>query len=285
MTRSRFAMVAAFLAWAGLAHAADRLLIFSKTLGFRHDDGIVAGIAAIKSLGVAQGFVVDASENSTAFTDANLAQYKAVVFLSPSGEILDADQKAAFKKFIRNGNGFVGLHNSTAFVLEGWGWYDSLICARYDSEIHSPSFRLQVVDKSHISTVGLPATWNFADEDAYNFKSNPKALGATVLINLDETGLDEGAMGKDHPYSWYHRYDGGRAWYTIGGSSAGGYSDSLFLKHLAGGIKYAMGNGDAGIRGAVSGSGEAPTMAFERQPAWRGGDGKTYSVVGRRAVD
>ena len=41
--------------------------------------------------------------------------------------------------------------------------------------------------------------------------------------------------------SWYHEFDGGRAWYTNMGHTEATYAEPLFLKHLAGGIKYAMG--------------------------------------------
>src|SRR5262245_42879196 len=53
-----------------------KILIFSKTTGFRHDS-IPDGIAAIRQLGQQNGFDVDASEDASIFTDANLGQYKA----------------------------------------------------------------------------------------------------------------------------------------------------------------------------------------------------------------
>src|SRR5437868_8605309 len=53
----------------------DKVLVFSKTTGFRHDS-IPDGIAAIQQLGRDNQFAVDASEDSAAFTDKNLAQYK-----------------------------------------------------------------------------------------------------------------------------------------------------------------------------------------------------------------
>ena len=73
------------------AHAAAfDVLVFSKTAGFRHDS-IPAGITAIQQLGAANDFTVTATEDATAFTDANLAQYEAVVCLSTTGDVLDAD--------------------------------------------------------------------------------------------------------------------------------------------------------------------------------------------------
>ena len=58
------------------AQAADpleKVLVFSKTAGFRHDS-IPQGIAAVQKLGTENGFTVTATEDATAFTDANLAQ-------------------------------------------------------------------------------------------------------------------------------------------------------------------------------------------------------------------
>ncbi len=218
---------------------AKRVLVFSKTLGFRHDS-IPDGITAIQQLGAANGFAVDASENSSVFTPNNLARYRAIIFLNPSGDILDATQKAVFRQYIENGGAWVGIHNPTALTLEGWDWYTKLLCARYVSEITTEPATLQIINTTHVSTVGLPNPWNFTTE-AYNFDVNPKTNGALVLINLDETSVSGGTMGSDHPYSWYHPFDGGRVWYTTGGANSPDFTDPNFLKHILGGIRYAVG--------------------------------------------
>src|SRR5690348_1717849 len=54
------------------AAASYKVLVFSATAGFRHDS-ITNGIAAIQALGSTNGFAVDATEDATAFSDANLA--------------------------------------------------------------------------------------------------------------------------------------------------------------------------------------------------------------------
>ena len=81
------------------------VLVFSKTAGFRHDS-IPAGIAAIQQLGADNGFTVDATEDGAAFTDANLAQYQAVIWLSTTGDVLDPTQQAAFERYIQAGGGY-----------------------------------------------------------------------------------------------------------------------------------------------------------------------------------
>jgi hypothetical protein len=62
-------------------------------------------------------------------------------------------------------------------------------------------------------------------------------------MTVDEHSYDpgDGAMGADHPISWWHAYDGGRSWYTALGHTDSTYSEPLFLGFLLGGIRYAAG--------------------------------------------
>src|SRR5215208_6732120 len=66
-----------------------KALVFSKTAAFRHAS-IPTAVAAVEQLGAANNFAVDATEDASAFTDANLAQYDVVIFLSTTGDVLDA---------------------------------------------------------------------------------------------------------------------------------------------------------------------------------------------------
>lgn len=96
------------------------VLVFAKTAGVRHDS-IPAGIAAIRQLGQRSGFTVDATEDAAAFTDANLARYQAVVWLSTTGDVLNATQQAAFERYIRAGGGYVGVHAAAVKVEDHAG--------------------------------------------------------------------------------------------------------------------------------------------------------------------
>jgi type 1 glutamine amidotransferase len=222
--------------------AADepRILVFSETAGFRHDS-IPAGIQAVTSLGAGNGFAVDATEDPRAFTDANLAVYRAVVFLSTTGNILDDAQRAAFQRYIEAGNGYVGVHSASDTGYD-WPWYGGLVGAYFDDHPDIQPAVLHVEDHTHPSTLDLPSSWSRTDE-WYDFRTNPRdAPGIHVLITLDESSYSGGQMGADHPWSWYHAYDGGRAWYTAGGHTIESFSEDLFLQHLLGGIQYAAAN-------------------------------------------
>ncbi len=99
---------------------------------------------------------------------------------------------------------------------------------------------MRVVDRTHPSTKELPEAWTRTDE-WYNFRENPRTKGVQVLAVLDETTYEGGEMGEDHPISWYHLYDGGRAWYTAMGHTKESYAEPLFRQHLLGGILWAAG--------------------------------------------
>src|SRR5688500_20388761 len=78
---------------AAAAHSQDsRVLVFSKTAGFRHSS-IGPGIAAIRKLGQENGFAVDATEDADAFTSKNLGRYRAVIFLNTTGDVADNPQQ------------------------------------------------------------------------------------------------------------------------------------------------------------------------------------------------
>ncbi|MEO6229454.1 MAG: ThuA domain-containing protein [Ferruginibacter sp.] len=211
------------------------VLIFSKTNGYRHAS-IPAGINAIKRLGEANRFTVDATEDSLAFTDENLAKYQAIIFLSTTGDVLGEAQQNAMEKFIKNGGGFVGVHAATDCEYN-WDWYVKLVGASFLSHPAQQLAKLNVVDRKNISTKHLPAVWERKDE-WYNFKNmNPDVK---VLITIDETSYNGGKNGANHPMAWYHEYDGGRAFYTELGHTLESYGEQEYLDHLLGGIKYAL---------------------------------------------
>ncbi len=249
---SRFSRAAAFLAAAFLAPAAasaqattitvpPRVLVFSKTAGFRHSS-IETGVATIRALGKEMGFDVDASEDAAVFTDRNLRRYRAVVFMSTTGDILNDTQQGAFERYIQAGGGWVGVHSATDTEYD-WPWYNHLAGAYFTSHPNNPNVRsadFVTVDSTHGSTRGLPARWKRTDE-FYNFKSIDPSIH--VLVEIDEKSYEGGINGAHHPMSWYHDFDGGRAWYTAMGHTEETYTEAPFLTHLKGGLRYAMGSG------------------------------------------
>jgi cytochrome c len=218
------------------------VLVFSKTTGFRHQS-IPDGIAAVREMGARIDLTVDATEDAARFTDAGLARYQAVVFLSTTGDLLDDGQQAALQRYLQAGHGWLGIH-AASDAEYGWPWYAGLVGAQFRRH---PAVQpaTVAVDPSGRSLAGpVPRQWRRTDE-WYDFRANPRGK-VRVLATVDEAGYAGGGMGGDHPIAWCHDYDGGRSWYTAMGHTVESFHEPLFLAHLAAGLRYVTGQSGAG---------------------------------------
>ena len=75
-------------------------------------------------------FQVDHTEDATAFRDDILSHYDSVIWLSTTGDVLNATQQAAFEHYIRAGGGYTGIHAAADTEYE-WKWYGSLVGAYF----------------------------------------------------------------------------------------------------------------------------------------------------------
>jgi type 1 glutamine amidotransferase len=213
------------------------VLVFSKTAGFRHDS-IPPGVAAVRQVGNARGFTVDATEDAGAFTDDSLAKYKAVMFLSTTGDVLNTAQEGAFERYIRRGGGFVGVHSATDTEYD-WAFYGALVGAYFSGHPDIQNATIQFEDAAHPVSALLPRPWMRRDE-WYNFRQNPRGR-VNVLATLDERTFIGGTMAPDHPIMWSHTYEGGRSFYTALGHTQESFSESPFTDHLGRAILWAAG--------------------------------------------
>ena len=217
-----------------------RLLVFSKTEGFRHQS-IEAGKEFFLKFGIENNYAVDTTEDASIFTEVNLKQYSAIIFLNTTGDILNTDQQNSFESYIQAGGGFVGIHAASDTEYD-WPWYGKLMGGWFNGHPSDPNVRkgkVTVLDKNHPATESLPDSWEKTDE-FYNFKSLNTEMN--FLISVDEKSYGAGKHGDFHPLSWYHDFDGGRAFYTNFGHTPETFSEKEFIEHITGGIAYAVGN-------------------------------------------
>ncbi len=234
-----------------------KVLVFSKTAAFRHSS-IPNGIAMVQQLGAENNFAVDATEDAAAFTFDNLKQYKAVIWLSTTGNVLNDAQQAEFEKYIRAGGGYVGIHAASDTEYE-WPWYGKLVGAYFKSHPAIQQAAITVADRVHPSTKDLPKTWPRTDE-WYDYQTNPRGK-VHVLATLDENSYSGGEMGFDHPIAWCQDYDGGRAWYTGGGHTEESYDEPRFRRHVLSGILTAAGEVAADCGATVDENFDQVTLA------------------------
>ena len=163
------------------------------------------------------------------------------MFLSTTGDVLDAAQQDALERYIQAGGGWVGVHSATDTEYE-WPWYGKLAGAYFISHPNNPNVRkatFRVLDKS--ARLHDRACRTSGSARTSSTTSSRSIRTSSVLVDIDEKSYEGGTNGDNHPMSWYHEYDGGRAWYTNMGHTDETFVEPPFLKHLLGGLRYAMG--------------------------------------------
>lgn len=212
------------------------ILIFSKTAGFRHES-IETGVKALSELCAQNNIEATHTEDASWFTKKRLKTYDVVVFLSTSGDVFNKKQQKAFKKFMRNGGGFIGVHAASTTEYD-WPWYGQLLGAYFDGHPEAQDAVVQVTEPNHLATVHLPQKWERFDE-WYNFRWIDDSFH--TLLTVDETTYTGGNHRNKHPVAWCKEFEGGKVFYTALGHTTTSYSDTPFLKHVLGGIEWVLG--------------------------------------------
>ncbi len=237
-----FPVVVLFSLFSCSAPPPPRILVFSRTNGYRHES-IEPGRDVLVRLCRENGIWADTTENPGYFNERNLKRYAAVVFLNTNGEVLNPAQEADFERYIQAGGGYAGVHSASGTEYT-WKWYGRLVGAYFKDHPAIQELNLQAADCNHPATEMLHCTeWPWKEEP-YNFRGYEPNLHTLLTVdNRTYKGgnCPAGADSTARPLAWCHEYDGGRAFYTALGHIPEAYNDSIFQKHLLGGIRYAIG--------------------------------------------
>jgi uncharacterized protein len=232
---------------------ATAILIFSKTNGFRDDAAIKAATLALIDICKRRGWSSVVTDNAAVFNAEQLRRFKAIVWNNTSGDVLTADQRAAFKAYMEKGLGFVGIHGAGGDPKYRWRWYvDTLIGAQFIGHPMGPQLQqatLHIEDATNPATRELGDTWVRTDE-WYSFAHDPRGKGMHVLATVDENTyspvmsllfIQKDLRMGDHPIIWLHCIGTGRAFYSALGHAASTYSEPKHLKLLEGAMAWATG--------------------------------------------
>ncbi|MFC6860601.1 ThuA domain-containing protein [Zunongwangia atlantica] len=218
-----------------LVNAQEKLSIFYKTAGFKHES-IPTGIAALEEIAEENNWTISATDDAEKFV-SELSNIDAVIFLSTTGDVFTEDQQEKFRKYIDNGGNFFGIHAASDTEYD-WPWYGKFIGAYFESHPHIQEAEVVVEMQDHPTVAHLPKVWKRTDE-WYNFKNiNPNLQ---VLLQLNETSYEGGKNGEFHPHAWFQEFeDGGKMIYTGGGHTAASYNEPLFREHLVKCIQFLL---------------------------------------------
>ena len=293
-----------------------RILIYSRTVGFRHSS-IDEGITALKLLGSQQahpgrrGRGADAVHRRgarAATTSSSSCRRRATSSTRTRRRRSSASSARA--------SGWVGIHSATdteyrwtnlVDATTGLSWFGAMTGGFFRNHPNgTPAATVVTEDAEHHSTRHLPARWARVDE-WYNYQSpfnptingggvdfSPRSTGIHVLLTMDEATYNEadGSDGTggtqnivdDHPISWCKLYDGGRMWYTGMGHTEASYLDANFMKHILGGLEVASGVVPDKACGVTSRSVPATSAARCRPRCRSPSAGPRRSARSRRAA-
>jgi hypothetical protein len=195
---------------------------------------------AVKKLGRESGlFDVVTTARSRLITAEELAKFDVIV-MAATGELGWTDeQKEALLDFVRNGKGLVGIHNATDTFYE-WPEYGRLLGGYFRGHPWTQEVGVIVEDTRHPATRMLGKSFRVFDE-IYTFDSWDRAK-THVLMSLDNATVDlsKGTRpDNDYALAWCHDYGRGRVIYNALGHPDDLWTETWFLEHVLGCIKWA----------------------------------------------
>ena len=159
------------LTFTSMAAAQDepyKVLVFTKNATVGASEGVAAIQAAVDP-----AVTVDVTNDASAFTAANLAKYRAVMFLDTSGDVLDDTQQTAFENYFRAGGGFLGT-GSAIETEPSWPFMTNILGTRSTTRTDATQATIKVADRGHDASKLLPEYWVRSDR-WYNFPATSAA--------------------------------------------------------------------------------------------------------------
>jgi type 1 glutamine amidotransferase len=233
-----------------------KVLIFSKTAGFRHGS-IATGALALTLLGEQTGaYTAVHSEDDSQFEPDTLKGYDAVIMLNTTGKLFASKEegreerlKQSLVDFVKSGGGLVGMHSATD-TYKDWKTYNDMMGGAFDGHPWHQDVPIKNLAPKNTINLDLEGAGFLVKDEIYQFrKDTAQASDRKMLLALDNDKLDlsKGKYGKDalYPISWIDTYEKGRIYYNSLGHRNEIYWNPGVLQHYLRGIQYAMGDLDA----------------------------------------
>jgi len=230
---------------ASAANKPKRALVVTYAQGFKHSSRQLAG-ETVKALGQKTGawevigIADDKDALNQALTAEKLKDLDLVFFANTTGDLgLTPENHQAFYDWIRKGGAYAGVH-SASDTYHGDADYLDLVHGEFKT--HGPQVKVTVYnqDPKHPATRDLPPSFEIYDE-IYQFKNWDRSK-VHVLLSMnrhpDPQHMNEAG---DFPVAWTNRLGEGRMFYTSLGHREDVYQNELYLKHLTGGMMWALG--------------------------------------------
>ncbi len=246
-----------------------KILIFSKTAGFRHSS-IPVGVKAITMMGDKTGaYTALATEDESFFAPEKLSKFDAVFMLNTTGDCLrpkfekgdkEGEQQArereeiykkSLEEFVAGGKGLIGTHSATD-TYHNWKAYNKMMGGTFVSHPWHQKVPVKNLDPKHpVNAAFQGKDFEIADE-IYMFRDDT-ALPTErhFLLALDTDKMDPMDVKKGTrkdgllTVAWVATYGKGRNFYCSLGHREEIYVNPMILRHYLAGIQYALGDLEA----------------------------------------
>ncbi len=213
-----------------------KMLVYSKTAGFRHDASIATGKTLLTQIGAEQGFEVVITETNEDITVEGLSKYEIVFFMNSTGDIFNETEQAAYEEWMTTKNGAFGGTHSATDTENGWAFYSEVTGQYYNGHGASNTpdqIQLEANMLQFPALVGIPNPWQ-RNEEWYKFDSWQVWSVKPGFQILGKKAADS------QPIMWIREWGNFRAFYTAIGHDGVVFEDPQVKAHLTGGIMWAV---------------------------------------------
>lgn len=217
--------------------------------GGGHEGFVVAALSWLAEFAQKENFEITVISQLKEVDEAYLSKYKVFIQLNYPPYAWTDQSKAAFEKYIEQGQGgWVGFHHATLLgEFDGypmWNWFSNFMGGiRFKNYIaERASGIVHVEDRKHPVMKGLPRSFVIPDDEWYTFDKNPRP-NVKVLANVDESSYlpaSDIKMG-DHPVIWINEKMKARNVYFLIGHHANLLKSTEFKMMFGNAILWAAG--------------------------------------------
>ncbi len=243
--------------------AKRKILIFSRTAGFRHGS-IAIGAKAIAMMGDKTGaYTAFHTEDESFFEPEKLKAFDAVFLLNTTGNCLvpktgTKEEKAAreellkksLENYVASGKGLIGVHSATD-TYHNWKDFNKMMGGTFAGHPWHKLVPIKNLEPKHKLNAAFDGKDFEITDEIYQFRPDTALpTDRKILLALDNQKLADIAKGnrkKDglYPVAWLATYGKGRTFYCSLGHREEIYWNPTILKHYLAGIQYALGDLDA----------------------------------------
>jgi len=231
-----------------VAGVSDRLLFVTQVAPYADGPAGVHGVldqAAVAAAQIAElhGLRSQRIDDVRQLPASDLQSARALALFTIGETPWSAEQRATILAGIREGRlGVMSIHSATD-ACYAWDEYGDLVGARFDGHPWTQTFVADVLDSTHPACSHLGAEWTWHDE-VYQFRD--LRTDAHVLLRVRDGELDLSVAGArppsfGYPLAWCFAEGRGRVFSTSLGHFPGAWESPPYLRHLSGGLTWALG--------------------------------------------